>query len=312
MFRNILVPLDGSALSEKALPLAMHIARRARATIRLTCVLPPFADGLPPSSHSRREEETALDLAAWRVRRAVANDIGDVANDVTVLTSVLEGPVAPTLAEHAVSVGADLIVMTTHGRGALSRFWLGSVTDELIRRSAVPMLVVRPADSTPANSELGRAVPIRRIIVPLDGSVTAEAALGPAAALAHLFGVTVELFNAVPSLQAVVVAGNVLTQPVVNTAFLDEMIRQANEMMNDTAARLVADGLEVATSVVVAEEQIAKTILNQTRTGDMIALATHARGPATRWLLGSVADKLIRGADVPVLVVRPTGDNPTS
>jgi nucleotide-binding universal stress UspA family protein len=99
----------------------------------------------------------------------------------------------------------------------------------------------------------------------------------------------------------------VLTQPVANNAFLDEMIRQADEMLKKAAVRLAADGLKVTTTVVVAEEPIAAAILGQTRTGDVIALATHARGPATRWFLGSVADKLIRGADVPVLVVRPTG-----
>jgi len=308
MFRNILVPLDGSSLSEKALPLALQIARRAGATLRLTCVLaPPVANSPPAHPGLPRDEQEALDMAAWRVRQAVAGNIRQADYGKKVLTSLIEGPVATTLSEHASGVGADLIVMTTHGRGTMSRFWLGSVTDELIRRSTIPILVVRPADNTRSGSKLTKDVPIHRVIVPLDGSPLAETALGPAAALARLFGATVELFYAVPCLQAVMAEGNVLTQPAADATFLHEMIRQANAMLNKSAAGLQGVGLQVATTVVVAEEQIAAAILNRTRTGDVIALATHARGPSTRWFLGSVADKVIRGADVPVLVVRPSG-----
>lgn len=271
---------------------------------------PPVANSPPAHPGLPRNEQTALDLAAWRVRQAVAGNIRQPHNDRTVLTSLVEGPVAPTLAEHAVGVGADLLVMTTHGRGAVSRFWLGSVTDELLRRSTVPVLVVRPTDSKPADSDLVEEAPIRRIIVPLDGSELAEVTLRPAAALARLFGATIELFHAVPTLSAVLAEGNVLTQPDPTTAFLDEMTRQGQGILNKTAKRLAAEGLKVMTTVVLAEG-VAAAILEQTKAGDMIALATHARPPAVRWFLGSVADKLIRGADVPVLVVRPTG-KPTS
>jgi nucleotide-binding universal stress UspA family protein len=307
MFGNILVPLDGSLLSEKALPLALQIARRTGASIRLTCVVPPPIANSPPLHPGLpRQEQGALDLTAWHVRQALWGDHRPANDGNTVQTSLVEGPVAPTLAEYAAGAGADLIVMTTHGRGAVSRFWLGSVTDELVRRSRVPVLVVRPADSNPVDTELTKEAPIRRVIVPLDGSTFAEAALGPATALARLFGATLELFHAVPMLPVVIAEGNVLTQPAADVAILDEMIRQGKEMVERTAARLTADGLKVKTTVVVAE-RVATAILDHTKPGDIIALATHARPPAVRWFLGSVADKLIRGADVPVLVVRPTG-----
>jgi nucleotide-binding universal stress UspA family protein len=298
MFGNILVPWDGSVVSEKAVPLALQIARRSGADLRLTCVLPPIGKSPPAPPGLPRHEQAALDLVAWRARQA------EYAN--TVSTSLLEGPVAPTLAEHAAGTGADLIVMTTHGRGGLSRFWLGSVADELIRRSTIPVLVVRPADAQPSDDALTREPPIRRVIVPLDGSQFAEAALGPASALARLFGATVELFHAVPTLPVVLAEGAVITQPAVDVAILDELKRQGHEMLNATAERLAAEGLKVMTTLVIAE-RVAAAIMDQTKAGDVVAIATHARPPATRWFLGSVADKLIRGADVPVLVVRPTG-----
>jgi nucleotide-binding universal stress UspA family protein len=307
MFRNILVPLDGSLLSEKAVPLALQIARRTGASVRLTSVLPPLvAKGPPPHPGLPRDEQAALDLVAWRVRQALAGDIHRADYSKTVLTSLIEGPVAPTLAEHAAALGTDLVVMTTHGRGAISRFWLGSVTDELIRRSTVPVLVVRPTDSKPADDDLTKETPIRRLIVPLDGSPLADAVLGPAAELARLFGAKIELFHAVPTLPVVLAEGAVVTQPAADVAVLDELTRQAHEMLNRTAKRLAADGLKVKTTVVIAE-RVAAAILDQTKPGDVIAVATHARTPAVRWFLGSVADKLIRGSDVPVLVVRPTG-----
>ena len=135
MFRTILVPYDGSAFAEHALPLAAQLARPSKAGLRLVCVIPPettqaWPAGLP------REDQTALKLAQWRLRQW--------APECNVATQLLHGPVGPTLAEYAATSKADLIVMTTHGRGPLSRFWMGSVADELIRHSPVPLLVHRP------------------------------------------------------------------------------------------------------------------------------------------------------------------------
>ena len=93
---------------------------------------------------------------------------------VPVTSALVEGPViAEMLNGHVVTTKADLIVMTTHGRGPLSRFWLGSVADELVRRATTPILVVRPQEK-PAIFQ-AEAV-IRHILVPLDGSALAEQA----------------------------------------------------------------------------------------------------------------------------------------
>jgi nucleotide-binding universal stress UspA family protein len=297
MFRTILVPLDGSVLAEKALPPALQIARRAGATLHLTCVLTPQArtdnplhPGIP------RDEQTALDLSAWRVRQA--------APGLSVQTSLVEGPVAPMLAEHAAAVGANLIVMTTHGRGSLSRFWLGSVTDEMVRRTTVPLLVLRPADYAPA--VMGTEMPIRRVIVPLDGAAFADKALGPAAALARPFGAELHLVHVVTPIPTNGPDGVVYAQTNDYGLVFEEMKRKGAAMLDRAATRVAAEGVKVTTRVVVAE-RVAEAILEEARPGDVIGLATHARAPATRWLLGSVADKLIRAADVPVLVVRPNG-----
>jgi nucleotide-binding universal stress UspA family protein len=295
MFRTILVPLDGSSLSEQALPLASQIARRAGAGLRLACVVPPH-NAHYPVPHPPWDERAALAEAAWRVRRA--------APGCQVQTALLDGPVAQTLADHAAAVDTDLMVLTTHGRGAFSRFWLGSVTDELVRRTAVPLLILRPEDA--GRTDLTADVPIHRVVVPLDGSALAEAVLRPAADLARLYGAAVELFTVIAPLPAVGPDGLVLTPPGADAALLDGLVRQAEQALEAAAERLRREGLTVTTRVVI-HDRVAAAVLDEVRPGDVVALATHGRRAVARWFLGSVADKLIRGAAVPVLVVRPSG-----
>src|SRR5262245_5913277 len=127
MIRTILVPLDGSASSEHALPYSVNLAKRAGAALRLVYVRQPMTPSRQISPPPK--EQDYLDMVAGRIRQT---------DHLSVYSSVLEGPVAETISEHARSVNASLIVMTTHGRGPFSRFWLGSVTDDLIRRVPAP------------------------------------------------------------------------------------------------------------------------------------------------------------------------------
>src|SRR5262249_42499567 len=134
MYRSILVPLDGSTFGEHALPAALSIARRAGASVKVVHAhAPVFANGLMSTytldTQERDYARSYLGEVILRLRKATK---------VPVSSALLEGPVADTLAAHVTAAGADLVVMTTHGRGPLSRFWLGSVADELLRRLTVP------------------------------------------------------------------------------------------------------------------------------------------------------------------------------
>lgn len=124
MCRTILVPLDGSEFSTHALPLAAAIARRSGGQVRLARVHGPVLDerGLdaPADFRARREERDALGSVVRQF-----TDAGVPAD-----SELLDGFVVDALGGHALAVGADLVVMTTHGRGPLSRFWLGSVADQ--------------------------------------------------------------------------------------------------------------------------------------------------------------------------------------
>src|SRR5205823_6503664 len=139
MFRSLLVPLDGTPFGEHALPLAAGVARRSGAAVHLVHV--PGGSGEAPRG---RERAYLAEAAGRLVVRAPG---------VTVGTRVLEGAGAEGLADallkHAGEVGADLLVLSSHGRSGLARWWLGSVADDLVRRTAVPLLLAHTADEQP-------------------------------------------------------------------------------------------------------------------------------------------------------------------
>ena len=166
MFQTILAPLDGSAFGEHALPLALAMARRSGASLRLLHVAPTPASIYAESplfmedsylESYVREQHRAASLAYLNavVRRLKALPEGHVTR------LVAEGEVRDVIRAQAECVGADLVVMTTHGRGPLGRFWLGSVADELVRTLPMPVLLVYGlARASPTwSAEAGRQKP---------------------------------------------------------------------------------------------------------------------------------------------------------
>jgi nucleotide-binding universal stress UspA family protein len=293
----ILVPLDGSDLAERAVPVAAHLARGAGADLRLLHVHVPITaepihvDGLPvidERMHSlRREHEQAyLDGASHRL-----------APDVAVAAALLDGPVTTAITEYAQRNGAGLIVMATHGRGGLERAWLGSVADEMVRVSPIPLLLVPP--------EPGHVPgPFRRILVSLDGSALAEAILEHAVRLARVEPEAEMVLLDV--LQPLASAAWVPPTAALHAENLRAREERARDYLESIGRRLEGAGLRVRSRVEVAAN-VASTILEIARGegADVVALATHGRSGLVRLALGSVADKLVRGSRTPVLLFRP-------
>jgi nucleotide-binding universal stress UspA family protein len=300
--QSILVPLDGSPLAEQAIPFALAIAERAHSKVRFVLVHQihqPLVLMEPAHLYTRIELE--LQQADRDYLRGLVSQFRERMGR-TLSSTMLKGPAALTLAEYVQDVGVDLIVMTTHGRGGVRRAWLGSVADQLIRSSEIPIVLVRAGQPNPTASPLS----FGEILVPLDGSPLAEAVLEPAAALARLWGAKVSLVQIV---QPVLLA----TDPaLLFPSDYDEQLTAirrdaAQDYLRDIAERLREQGIE-ATGVAVLGGATADTILDLARSERvaLVALATHGRGGVRRLALGSVADKLVRAADVPVLVVRPS------
>jgi nucleotide-binding universal stress UspA family protein len=302
MYRSILVPLDGSRFAEQALYAAAEIAQRAKATLHLVLVHhassvvagPGEPVVLDPGIDERLRGEERGYLDAVRPRVAY----GDM---VQVVTQVIEGPVADGIAGYAHDHAVDLVVMTTHGRGAFSRFWLGSVADRLVRQLEQPLLLLRPE---PTGAPPG-APSFRRILLLLDGSPHAEAMIEPAVQLSQTFGGELTLVRVVERLAPIWLPLPGVTPMPDNDAMPHRQL-EAKRYLHDAANRLRLRGLAVSTAVEIAPDPVSGiTAFVERERMDVVALATHGHGGPVRFLLGSVADKLVRSASVPLLVWRP-------
>jgi nucleotide-binding universal stress UspA family protein len=309
MYQSILVPLDGSTFGEQALPLAMSIARRSGAALELTHVhklldvfyveVQALGDALEESL--RKQEKAYLESVAQRLRAD---------GSVKVTTSLLEGPVAAQIRNQAVETKADLVVITTHARGALGRFWLGSTADELIRELPMPVLMVHPTDSTRSSQN---HLAFKKILIPLDGTPLAEQILLPAVGLAKLFGAEIDLLRVLQPLlpTSVPVGMGTFSEVALHMAEdVDKLQKQleqgAFDYLEGVAKKLRAEKLTVKCHVVLADQPGVGVLKEaQTAGSDLIALETHGKRGLTRLFLGSVADKVIRGSPVPVLMHRP-------
>jgi nucleotide-binding universal stress UspA family protein len=307
MVRSILVPLDGSAFGEQALPLALSIARRAGTALQFVHV--PVTPGRL-FSESRPGLENTLGPALLQRSRiyleSVAERVAAVA-EVPVTTAVLEGDVVEAVHQRVLGAGIDLVVLSTHGRGPLARALLGSVADGLVRRLSVPVVLVRPREGA---AELAADVCPQRVLVCLDGSPLGEKILEPAVALGSLAQAEYVLLRVVkpPVLAAVDPTGAAIAAQLAAEveAWYEEERAEAQKYLERLAGPLRVWPAAVDTHVLTAE-QSAAAILHEARARQvgLIALETHGRGGLPRQLLGSIADKVVRGADVPVLVHRP-------
>ncbi|MCE9530962.1 MAG: universal stress protein, partial [Planctomycetes bacterium] len=143
MYRSLLVPLDGSLLAEHALPWALSIAEQDGVALHLVRIHIPPA---PLMVGSEMSADMALDQTIRQTEidylEGLVKQLSAVAT-VPIRHALLEGAVADAIDDYAIAVKADLIVMTSHGRGAFVRFWLGSVADKIVRNSRTPVLLVR-------------------------------------------------------------------------------------------------------------------------------------------------------------------------
>jgi nucleotide-binding universal stress UspA family protein len=308
-YRSILVPLDGSFPAERALPLALSIGRRHGAALHVVRVYVPVA-GVEGEHAVRYDEALDRELTrrGWQYLDELVARLASIGG-IQVTAALQEGSVADTIVRHATSVGADLLVMTTQGRGPLSRFWLGSVSDELVRQPGIPIVFMRAEGTAP---DFAVEPAIRRVLIPLDGSSLAESILEPVLALCdagqteytllQIVQPTAE-FNYGPAGGTVTGFQEALKQL---RALEQEELRQAQRYLELIAARLRVRSLTVH-SRVVAGERPANAILEDASLhgADLIALATRGRGGLKRLVLGSVADKVLRGADTAVLTYRP-------
>ncbi len=279
MLRRILVPLDGSPFGESSLPFALELARRGSGSIELVHVRPASGDSAPDADGAARLRQLAGRIEAE--------------TGVETCSVLLTGDVVTEL-ERRATESADLIAMATHGRTGPSRAWLGSLAEALVSRAGVPLLLIRPPEEGQAG--LGASA-VDHLLIPLDGSAFAEQVLPLAQAVLALGSdaratllVSVSAEDAASKF-AGPAPYDVRAERDRAEAYLERVL---GRMAVPTGRRIiVSDSVARAILQVAAEDDV-----------DLIAMATHGRSGLTRLLLGSVADKVLRGTHKPVLLLR--------
>jgi nucleotide-binding universal stress UspA family protein len=292
MFRTILVPLDGSNLAAHALPFAAALVRAGRGRL----VLVRAAEGpLGPEV-----DPYADDL---RARAEIAGLCGRLrAEGLEVTSQVRQGEAADAVARAAAELGADLLVMSTHGRGALGRVLYGSTAAGVLRRAEVPVLLVSPICERPW-SVAGPP----RVLVPLDGSDLAEEAIGPAGEIAGMLHAELVLLRVVPPSEEGRPYAEPWPLPVAPSPDDELGVAGARAYLDDARSRFGPGAAVGETRVEEGDPAAAIARVAAEEGASMIAMATHGRGGLPAVLMGSVAHGTLRRATVPLLLVRPAG-----
>ena len=301
MYKVIMVPTDGSGFDREAIRVALRMAERSDAKVRLVRVL---ATGSFFGAASAAEVPTLASEVVRSERDKALSELYSLAAecraiskaDVTV--DLHAGPVADVLEGYARRNDVDLIVISTHGRSGLSRLSLGSVTDSLIRHVTIPILVVKPPTSY-LNPQMGEA--FGRIVVPLDGSKLAEQILPRVVTMARFEDADITLLN-------VLVPQSYAQREIVDPSlpWWEKDISVAQAYLFRIADNVRRAGVPVTTDIVISEN-IADAIgdFASREKADLIAIATHGRGGLNRLLRGSVADAVMHSTRMSMLVFKP-------
>ena len=295
MFEKILVPLDGSALAERALPLAAQIAEGSGARLVLYRVVPYFtvlaADPLLYEEMNRMGEDEALSYL-----RRIRNDLAD---SIAADTVCEVGSAADSILQYAQDRAVDLIVMSSHGRSGLNRWVYGSVAERIMSQASCPTLIIN------ANQPAGQPAP-KKVLVPLDGSPLAEKALAPALELVKALGPQLHLLR-------VTTSGHMRFE-TDSTAEIFADIEDTEVVQAQDYLQEQADSLDIANvwpAVNVAKASVAESIIDYAAKEGigLIVMSSHGRTGLQRWVYGSVAEKVLRSACCATMIVRNSEDS---
>lgn len=299
MYEVIMLPTTGEDIEKPALTLAVRLTRKLDAELRLVRVetAPVAVDQVPGKNPLTITERDWREARLTRLRKL--ESLGEqcrALGEIRVITALEDGIVNPTLVAYAKRFNVDLIVMSSHLRGGLSRMTLGSTADYLIRNADIPVLIAKPSlfvSDDPFKT-------IGNIVVALDGSALAEQIVPHVSTLASKLGATVSLLR-------VLTPQNYAQQQIMQPGlpWWDADISEAYAYLAGVAENLVRQGNTVSTEVVLSDD-VARAILDYVSStkADLVAVATSGAGGFKRLVFGSVADEVTRQSSTSLLVFR--------
>jgi nucleotide-binding universal stress UspA family protein len=296
MFQHILVPLDGSHLAEAALPVTVSLARSFGSRITLLHVIEREA---PREVHGERHLDNPRQAREYLhevVSRAFPGNPCVEAH----VHEVPEKSVSAAIADHVRELGADLVVMCTHGRGGLRAFMFGRIAQQAASLSAIPVLFVQPDEGTAVHE-----FDCRRILVPLDGTADHEQGLHAAQRLAGVFGAELHLVMVVHTLHTLPGedAATARMLPRASFAVLEIALRDAGQYLAGHVHRLETAGIQVTSSVLRGDPVSAIAGAAEGIGADLVVLGTHGKTGMDAFWSRSATPLLSRKIMIPFLLV---------
>lgn len=295
MFTKILVPLDGSAFAEYALPPAVAMASQSKGEITLVRVpiyITPYMGGeagwvLPQLSPEQLTREASDYLTKIEERYARP--------EITWHIETPAGDEASAIVDIANRRQTDLIVMSTHGYSGATRWLLGSITEKVLQKAHCPVLALRNSN------------PIQNIAVTVDGSPLSEQAIEPAMKIADAFNANLTLLRCYepPLLSHTAMIDLEWHESGLASQFLEQQLTQSRDYLDSLAVRFQQAGRHLDTQLVEGPAGHAILEFASQNNLDLLAMATHGRTGLQRWVYGSVTQKVLREAQCALLVVRP-------
>ena len=307
MYSRILTPIDGSDLSEQVIPYARALASGLSLPTALLMAIEPehptISQALNPLLHSHETEthraghaQRYLDSLAARLRGA----------GVTASTLVPRGEPAHAIVDEADNDPGTLIAMASHGRSGIARWWMGSVADRVLHMATNPLLLVRSQSHPAAAQETA----LQRLVVPVDGSETAEEVLPHVSYLASSLNIPVDLVQVTISeaeyYQAMSMGLRVLPPSLPSfQTFSNNVEEESRAYVADVRGRLLRQGVATVETRVL-QGNAAESIVDYAHASphSLVAMTTHGRSGVGRMILGSVAERIVRQSGGPVLLVR--------
>jgi nucleotide-binding universal stress UspA family protein len=296
MFKHILVPLDGSAMAEAALPAAAFLAKKLDAMTTLFHVIERNAPRAVHGQTHLQHVEEAVNYLAVTASRAFPED---VRVDCHVHESEADS-VAESIVEHMDELNPDIIIMCSHGRGKALHLFLGSIAQKVVSMGSLPVLITHPGKEGD--------IPVfscKTLLLPLDGNPDHEQALPVSKELAGVCGASLHLAVVIPSY------GALSGQRVVTSRFLPGTMSKLLEISVENSEAYLQSLLETirgqgfVASAHVLRGDPATVIINSAQQSqiDLIVLATHGRTGMEAFWKGSVTHKICSRSRIPLLLI---------
>ncbi len=290
------MPLDGSSLAEAVIPATARLARKIGGAVKLFHVIERNApEKVHGQAHLTRADEAEKYLASVAA--------GSMFDRITVTTHVHETgvrDVSQSISDHTEELGADLIVMCTHGSSGLKNLLAGSIAQQVISLTRTPVMLVNPS-----MKKLGADLNFENFLIPLDGDPDHEHALRFATGLALSCKAGVRLVVAVPRFGTMSGELTIVNRylPGTTSRMMDMLVPEAKKYLKVVQERLEGSGITVSTAV--PRSNPAKAIVKAAKSSrsDLVILATHGKTGARPFWEGSVTPQVIRATKVPVLLV---------